>query len=298
MRVFVTGGTGFIGSAVVSELVGAGHSVLALARSTASAAVLEAVGAESHRGSLEHLDSLRVAVARTDAVIHTAFDNSNLLRFRRNSRVERSALQVIGELLAGSDRPIVAAAGFAPVVAAGPVFTELDPSSKSAGPMGRNVERTMMRLADHDVNASIVRLPCVHGDADHFTLPRFVEIARKKRAAGYVGDGSNRLPAVHNTDTAWVFRLAMERGVTGSRYHAVAEEGVPFKRIAEIIGRRLGVPAVSLSPRAARGHFGLYAAYARADGPASSALTREELAWAPEGPTLLDDLDRPEYFAL
>ncbi|WP_371778012.1 SDR family oxidoreductase [Streptosporangium subroseum] len=298
MRVFVTGGSGFIGSAVVRDLLRAGHSVLGLARSAASAAVLEAAGAQSHPGSLEDLDSLRAAAVRTDAVIHTAFDNSNLLRFPWNSRVERSALQAIGDVLAGSGRPIVAAAGFAPVVAAGPVFTELDPCSPSAGPVGRNVERTMMRLADRGVNASVVRMPCVHGTGDRFTIPRFIDIARKNGKSGYVGDGSNRWPAVHNVDAAQVFRLAMERGVTGSRYHAVAEEGVPYKSVAEIIGRRLGVPAVGMSPRAARRHFGLYAAYARGDGPASSMLTREQLDWTPEGTTLLADIDRPEYFGL
>jgi nucleoside-diphosphate-sugar epimerase len=296
MRVFVTGGTGFVGSAVVQKLLGAGHTVVGLARSSDSAASLEARGAIAHPGSLEDLDSLRAGVASADAVVHTAFDNSNLLRFPRSSRIERAALTAIGEELAGTGRPLVAAAGFAPVVAAGPLYTELDPCSESAGPVGRNVERTIMRLADQEVNASVVRMPCVHGDGDHFTIPRFIEIARKKGQSGYVGDGSNRLPAVHNLDAAEVFRLAIERGVPRSRYHAVAEEGVAYKGIAEIIGRRLGVPAVSMSPRAARGNFGLYTAYAQGDGPASSAITREMLGWAPQGPTLLADIDRAEYY--
>ncbi|MDQ2739062.1 MAG: SDR family oxidoreductase [Actinomycetota bacterium] len=296
MRVFVTGGTGFIGAAVVRDLSEAGHTVLGLARSAASVALLQAAGAKPHQGSLEDLDGLRAAAAHSDAVIHTAFDNSNLVRFRKNSRVERSALQAIGDVLAGSDRPIVAAGGFAPVLAAGPVFTELDPASPNAGPLGRNVERTMMTLADRGVNASIVRLPCVHGDGDHFTIPRFIDIARKKRKSGYFGDGRNRLPAVHNIDAARVFRLAIERGVAASRYHAVAEEGVPYKDIAEIIARHLSVPAVSLSPLKGRMNFGLYTAYVKGDGPASSALTREQLGWAPQGPTLLADIDRPAYF--
>jgi len=297
MRVFVTGGSGFIGSAVVRELISAGHSVLGLARSEESAAVLEAAGAEAHAGSLADVDSLRAAVERADAVIHTAFDNSNLLRFPRNSRIERTALQAIGDVLAGSGRPIVAAGGFAPVVSAGAFFNELDPCSPNAGPLARNVERTMMRLVDAGVNASVVRMPCVHGDGDHFTIPRFIELARKSGKSGYVGDGSNRWPAVHNVDAARVFRLAMERGVAGSRYHAVAEEGVPYKSVAEVIGRRVGVPVASMSPGTARRHFGLYASYAQQDGPASSTLTREQLDWVPRGPTLLADIDRPEYFA-
>ncbi|HEY0261183.1 MAG TPA: SDR family oxidoreductase [Lacisediminihabitans sp.] len=296
MQVFVTGGTGFVGSAVVQDLIGSGHSVLALARSASSAAALETFGAEPIAGSLEDIGSLRDAVVRADAVIHTAFDNSSLIRFPRNSRIERAALHAIGDVLAGTDRPIVIAGGFPPVVASGPVLTELDVASPGAGPMGRNVERTMMKLADDGVNASIVRMPVVHGDGDHFTIPRFIESARKNGESGYVGDGSNRLPAVHNVDAARVFRLAIERAVPRSRYHAVAEEGVLFKGIAEVIGRRLGVPSVSLSPRAARKHFGLYAAYAEGDRPASSAITREQLDWRPDGPMLLTDLDRSEYF--
>lgn len=297
MRVFVTGGSGFIGTAVVRELLGAGHSVLALARSERSAAALRAAGAETHAGSLEDPVGLRAAADRADAVIHTAFNNSDALRFPHNSKVERTALQAIGQAFAGSERPIVAAGGFAPVTAEGAVFTELDPCSPRTGVAGRNVERTVMRLADARVNASVVRLPCVHGDGDHFTVPRFIAIARKSGASFFVGDGSNRWPAVHNVDAARVFRLAMERGVAGSRYHAVAEEGIPYRSVAEVIGRRLGVPAVSVPPRSARRHFGVYAPYARTDGPASSVVTREQLGWTPQGPALLADIDRPEYFA-
>lgn len=296
MRVFVTGGSGFIGSAVVQDLIAAGHTVLALARSAASAAALEDAGAEPHPGSLEDLPSLREAASRTDGVIHTAFDNRSLLRFPRNSRIERAALRAIGDVIAGTGHPLVVAAGFASVVSTGPVFTEDDVSSSGSGPVGRNVERTARRLADAGVNASVVRLPCVHGDGDRFTVPRYIEIARRTGVSGYVGDGANRVPAVHNVDAARVFRLALERGLTGVRYHAVGEEGVPFKDIAEVIGRRLGVPVVSMSPRAARRHFGLYAALAGGDAPASSALTRDWLGWRPEGPSLLDDIDRPEYY--
>lgn len=296
MRVFVTGGTGFVGSAVVRELIDAGHSVLALARSAFSGETVKAAGAEPVSGSLEDVETLRNAADGVDAVVHTAFDNSDLVRFPRNSRIERAALRAIGDVLAGTDRPMVAAGGFAPVIKQGPLFTERDAASPNAGPVGRNVERTIMELAEEGVNASIVRMPVVHGDGDHFTIPRFIDAARKHGQSGYVGDGSNRLPAVHNADAARVFRLAIERAVPRSRYHAVAEEGVPYKDIAEIIGHRLGVPVVSLSPRTAHKHFGLFAAYAEGDGPVSSAVTREQLGWQPTGPGLLSDLDRPEYF--
>lgn len=298
MRVFVTGGTGFIGSAVVQDLIEAGHTVLALARSAGSAAALKDAGAEPHPGSMENLDSLRAAAALTEGVIHTAFDNRSLLRFPRNSRIERAALQAIGGAIADTGRPLVVAAGFASVVPTGPVFTEDDVSSSGSGPVGRNVERTARRLIASGVNASVVRLPCVHGSGDRFTVPRYIDIARRTGVSGYVGDGTNRWPAVHNVDAARVFRLALERGVAGARYHAVAEEGVPFKDVAEIIGRRLGVPVVSLSPRAARRHFRLYAALARGDAAASSALTRDRLGWRPGGPSLLADIDRPEYYQL
>lgn len=296
MRVFVTGGTGFIGSAVVRDLIDAGHDVLALARTQTSAALLQAAGATPHPGSLEEIERVREGAARSDAVIHTAFDNTSIARFPKNSRVERAALQAIAEALTDTNRPLIAAGGFAPVTAAGPVFTEDDPASPSAGPIGRNVERTIMGLAESGVNASIVRMPCVHGDGDRFTLPRFIEFARKHGISGYAGQGENRLPAVHHTDAARVFRLAVERGVPAGRYHAVAEEGVPFRAIAEVIGRRLQIPTVSLSPLKARRHFGLYTAYAQGDGPATSTATRELLGWSPRGPGLLADLDRPEYF--
>ncbi|MEQ6899023.1 SDR family oxidoreductase [Microbacterium sp. KR10-403] len=297
MRVFVTGGTGFIGAAVVRDLLAAGHTVTALARSASSADRLHAAGAEPVAGDLADTETIRDAAARADAVIHTAFDNGKALLFPLRSRVERRALRAVGAVFAGTDRPLIAAGGFAPVIATGPLFVETDAASPKAGPAGRNVERTIMRLAGDGVNASIVRLPVVHGDGDHFTMPRFIALARKNGRSAYLGDGANRLPAVHNVDAARVFRLAAERAVAGSRYHAVAEEGVPARDIAEVIGHRLGVPTVSLSAREARRHFGLYTGYATGDGPASSTITRDVLGWMPQGPGLLEDLDRAEYFA-
>lgn len=298
MRVFVTGGTGFIGTALVRDLIAAGHTVLGLARSEASAAALTAVGADAHRGSLEDLGALRAAATLTDGVIHTAFNNSSVLRFPWSSRIERSALRAIADVFAGSGKPLVVAGGFASVVRTGAAFTENDQSSRGSGPTGRNVDRTATRLAERGVNVSVVRLPCVHGTGDRFTVPRYIEIARRTGVSAYVGEGTNRWPAVHNVDAARVFRLAMEHGVAGARYHAVAEEGVPFKDVAEVIGRRLGLPVVGIPAKAARRHFGLYAAYAQGDGPAASVLTRERLGWHPEGPPLLADLDRPEYYTL
>jgi nucleoside-diphosphate-sugar epimerase len=257
---------------------------------------LKAAGAAVQRGDLQDLDAIRKAVAACDAAVHTAFDNSNIAKFPKNSRIERAALQTMADNFAGTSRPLIAAGGFAPIIKTGPVFTEDDHTSPSGGPIGRNVERTIMRLAENGVNASIVRMPIVHGEGDKFTLRRFINFARKHGEAGYVGDGENLLPAVHVSDAARIYRLAIERGVPASRYHAVAESGIPYRAIAKVIGRQLHVPVVSMSPMRARRHFRLYAAYAQSDGPASSAITREALGWHPDGPDLLTDLDRAAYF--
>lgn len=295
MRVFVTGGSGFVGSAVVRDLIAAGHEVLGLARSDTAASALEAAGAEAHPGSLEDLDSLRAAATETDGVIHTAFDNSDIARFVENGQVERSALEAIGSVLKGSDRPLVVTAGFAFLVP-GTVATENDVRRDGAASLGRDAEAVAMTFAETGMRASVVRLPCVHGDGDRFTVPRYIDIARRTGVAAYVGDGLNRWSAVHNVDAARVYRLAFEKAAVGARYHAVAEEGVPSKEVAEVIGRRLGVPVVSKTPDEAGSHFGAYAIFAQSDVPASSALTRERLGWRPEGPTLLADIDRPGYY--
>jgi nucleoside-diphosphate-sugar epimerase len=295
MRVFVTGGSGFVGSAIVHDLVTAGHQVLALARSDASAAKLEAAGATPHRGSLEDLGSLQAAASETDGVIHTAFNNSDLTRFAENSRTERSALEAIGSVLAGRGRPLIITAGFVSL-APGTVATENDARPPGMSAAGRDAEETAMSLVEAGVCASVVRLPCVHGTGDRFTVPRYIDIARQTGISAYVGDGLNRWSAVHNVDAARVYRLALEKALAGARYHAVAEEGVPFKDVAEVIGRRLGLPVVSKTADDAAGHFGAYALFAQSDIPASSALTRQRLGWQPQGPSLLTDIDRPGYY--
>ncbi|MCA1220616.1 SDR family oxidoreductase [Streptomyces sp. 8L] len=295
MRVFVTGGTGFVGSAVVRDLMAGGHQVLGLARSDASARALEAAGATPHRGSLEDLDSLRAAAARTDGVVHTAFDNTDLTRFTENSATERAALEALGDELAGSDRPLIVTAGFA-FLAPGTVATENDMRPPGEAPVGRAAEATAMALAEAGVRASVVRLPCVHGDGDRFTVPRYIDIARRSGVSAYVGDGLNRWSAVHQSDAARVYRLGLEKAAAGARYHAVAEEGLPFKAVAEAIGRGLGLPTVGLSAAEADAHFGVHSFFAQSDVPASSALTRERLGWQPHGPSLLADISRPDYW--
>ncbi|WP_353940555.1 SDR family oxidoreductase [Streptomyces sp. HUAS MG91] len=296
MRVFVTGGTGFIGSAVVADLLAAGHEVLGLARSAASARALDAAGATPHLGSLEDVESLRTAAARTDGVVHTAFDTADLARFVEAGRVERTALEALGDVLAGSGRPLVVTAGFA-FLTPGSVATEEYTSTDPASPVGRAAEPLARSMAESGVCTSVVRLPCVHGTGDRFTVPRYIDVARRTGVSAYVGDGLNRWSAVHHTDAARVYRLALEKAVPGARYHAVAEEGVPFKEVARTIGRRLGLPVVSTPPEEADAHFGIDSYFAQADIPASSALTRERLGWEPTGPTLLADLDRDGYYA-
>ncbi|MCG7308582.1 NAD-dependent epimerase/dehydratase family protein [Brachybacterium sp. ACRRE] len=296
MKVLVTGGTGFIGAAVVHELREAGHQVLGLAHSQRSADALAAAGAEPVRGSLEDPAALHAAAGRADAAIHTAFDNASPLRMRRAARAERTALEAIAAAFSGSRRPLVAAGGFAPVRPVGPVITEDDSVADRAGLLGRNVERTLMCLAAAGTNASVVRLPCVHGEGDRFTLPHLIALARRHGRSSFACDGANRIPAVHHVDAARVFVGAVERAVPGSRYDAVAEEGVPFRAIAEAIGAGLDVPTVSTRGLDTLRAFGAYTPYATGDRPASSAITRERLGWEPAGPGVLEDLARPEYF--
>ena len=296
MRVFVTGATGFIGSAVVHELIDAGHQVTGLARSDQGAASVQAAGAEVHRGSIEDLDSLRSGAAASEGVIHTAYihDFTPTGDPRAAAEKDGRAIEALGDGLAGTGRPLVVATGN--LVTPGRVPTEDDVAPRDA-PHPRISEPVALGLADRGVRVSVVRLPpSVHGEGDHAFVPALIGIARATGLAACVGDGSNRWAAVHRLDAAHLFRLGLEAAPAGTRLHGIGDEGVPFREITEVIGRQLGLPVKSISAEEAADHFGAFAMFASLDAPGSSALTRERFGWQPVQPGLIADLEEGHYF--
>jgi nucleoside-diphosphate-sugar epimerase len=289
MRVFVTGASGFIGSAVVDELIAAGHKVLGLARADAAATSLIAAGADVHRGSLEDLDSLRSGAAAADAVIHTAFIH-DFSKFQANCETDRRAIEAIGSALAGSDRPFIVTSGTGIARTPGRPTTEEDaPDSEIPRIASEQAAASVQALG---VRVSVMRLPQVHDPVKQGLITYLIDVAREKGVSAYVGDGQNRWPAVHRLDAAHLYRLVLEKGSAGARYHAVDEEGVPLRDIAEVIGKHLNVPVVSKSHEEAADHFGWLAHFAAFDIPASSQWTQEQLGWRPRGPGLISDLQR------
>jgi nucleoside-diphosphate-sugar epimerase len=294
MRIFLTGATGFIGSAIVSELINAGHQVLGLTRSETGAQALIAAGAEAHRGDLEDLESLRRGAAMADGVIHTAF-NHDFSNFVAICELDRRVIEAMGSVLVGSDRPFVitSGTGMGNAVPGQPAIEEnFNPNHQNPR---KASELAGVSVADRGVNVTVVRLPQVHDRVKQGLITYAVKLAREKGVSAYVGDGRNRWPAAHVLDTAHLYRLALEKQKAGSRYHAVAEEGVPVRAIAEVIGRGLKVPVVSLSPEEAPAHFGWLSAFVGYDMPASSAQTQERLGWHPTGPGLIADLEQMNY---
>ena len=293
MKAFVTGATGFIGSAVVRELIGAGHKVLGLVRSDAGAKSLAAVGAEVHRGSLEDLESLRSGAAASDGVIHTAFTH-DFNNYAPAAEADRRAIETLGVVLGGTNRPFVITSGTLLVQRKGALAIEEEGFNPN---FPRKSEEAAHALAAHGVRSSVLRLPpSVHGDGDHGFVPALIKIAREKGVSAYVGDGLNRWPAVHRLDAAELYRLELEKGTAGANYHGVADEGVPFREIAEVIGRRLNLPVVSKAPAEAANHFGWLAHFVGVDCPASSVKTRKELGWQPKQIGLVADIDHVRYF--
>jgi nucleoside-diphosphate-sugar epimerase len=293
MRVFVTGGTGFVGSAIVQELIGAGHQVVGLARSDAGAKLLAAAGAQVQRGDLDDLESLRTGAAQSDGVIHAAFSH-DWSKFTDSCAQDQRAIDTLGAALDGSGRLLLVTGGLA-VIAQGRLATESDPPVPVSASYPRASEAAAAVLENHGVHTSVVRLSQVHDTHKQGLITRLIALAREKGVSAYIGEGLNRWAAVHVLDAARLYRVALEKHETAARFHAVAEEGVPLRQIAEAIGRGLGVPTVSMAPEEAAEHFGFLAAFAGLDLQGSSARTREKLGWNPTGPTLLADLENMHY---
>jgi nucleoside-diphosphate-sugar epimerase len=293
MRVFVTGATGFIGSAIVRELIDAGHQVVGLARSDEAAQSLLTAGASVHRGSLEDLESLRSGAAAADGVIHTAFIH-DFANYGPAAEADRRAIETLGSALAASDRSLIITSGTLLAQRQGPLATEEDAHNPN---FPRKSEDAALALAGRGVRASVLRLPpSVHGSGDHGFVPQLISIAREKGVSAFIGDGLNRWPAVHRLDAAHLYRFVLEKGNAGAIYHGVADEGVPTREIAEAIGRGLNVPVVSKSSEEAADHFGWIARFFGIDGSASSAQTQQRLGWKPVQPGLIADLNEEHYF--
>ena len=297
MRVFLTGASGFVGSAIIPDLIAAGHSVLGLARSDSAAAAVAAAGAEVHRGDLEDLDSLRSGAAAADGVIHAGFIH-DFTRFEEVCATDRRAIETLGEVLMGSDRPLVVTSGVG-MGSPGPGQPAIEDRFDTTHPNPRTASEVAVEaLVAWGVRVSVVRLPQVHNTLKQGIVTMAIEIAREKGRSAYIGEGANRWSAVHLLDAAPVYRLALEKGTPGARYHAVAEEGVPARAVAEAIGRGLKIPVVSLTPEEAPAHFDWFAFFAGLDLPASSVLTQQRLGWTPrQTATLIDDLDHMDYSA-
>lgn len=292
MRVFVTGASGWVGSAVTEELIAAGHHVIGLARSDASAAAIAAAGAEVRRGDITDLDSLRAGVEGADGVIHTAFIH-DFTAHEAAAEVDFAAVRLFGDLLEGSDRPLVIASG---ILGAVSLETDMPDPGNVSSPRVRT-EQMLLRFAERGIRSSAVRLaPTVHGDGDHGFMAVLIGIDREKGTSGYVGDGSNTWPAVHRLDAAHLFRLALEKAPAGTVLHAIDDEAVPLGEVAEVIGRHLDMPLVSVAPEDAVAHFGWLGRFLAMDSTASSAITRELMDWEPTHPGLIEDLELGHYF--
>ncbi len=295
MRVFVTGATGFVGSAIVQELLGAGHTVLGLARNDAAADALAKLGVEAHRGDLTDSETLVAGAKACEGVIHTAFIH-DFSQFAANAEFDRLAVEAMGAAL-GAGQPFIVTSGTAATALLDPGHLGVEADAPPSGLPRIASEEATLALASRGVRASVIRLPpSVHGEGDHGFVPTIIGIAREKGVSAYVGDGANRWPAVHRLDAAHLYRLVLEKAPGGARYHAIGDGGVPFREIAEVIAKRLSLPLVSKSPEEAPEHFGFLGMFVGLDCPASAKVTIEQLGWRPTRPGLIADLDQPHYF--